>query len=88
MALIGINATLAHSHSERLKQAWRFWKYFTCKGIFWEIFEGYMFIISRTTTLLQIFCELSRYSRVIFKGMREADDPFQRTLSVNGLKLV
>ena len=70
--------TLTHSHSERPKQAWRFWKYFTCKGIFWEIFEGEMFIISQTTTLLKIFCELSHYSRVIYKSMREADDPFRR----------
>ena len=46
-----------------------------------------MLIISWTTTILQIFCELSLYSWVIFKSMREADDPLPGTLSVNGLNL-
>ena len=50
-----------------------------------------MLIISQTTTLLQIFCELSLYSRVIFKSMRVADDPFQRNSEcewVNALMLI
>ena len=40
-----------------------------------------MLIRSRATTLLQMFCELSLYSQVIFKSMRVADDTFWR----NGL---
>ena len=36
-----------------------------------------MSFISQTTTHLQIFCELSLYSQIIFKSMRVADDTFQ-----------
>ena len=67
---------LTHSHSGRPKQAWQFWKYFTYKGIFWKTFEGEMLIISLTTTLLQIICELLLYCKVISKIMRVADDTF------------
>ena len=65
-----------HSHSGRPKKAWQFWKYFTYKGIFWKTFEGEMLIISLTTTLLQIFCELLLYCQVIPKNVRVADDTF------------
>ena len=33
---------------------------------------------SQTTTLLQLFCELLLYSKVISKSMKVADDTFQR----------
>ena len=76
------SVTLTHWHSERPKQACRFWKYFTQKGIFWKTFEGEMVITSQATTLLQIFCELSLSSQVIFKSMRVADDTFMRNIWV------
>ena len=41
-------------------------------------FEREMLFISQTTTSLQIFCELSLYSQVIFKSIRVADDTFER----------
>ena len=41
-----------------------------------------MLIGSQTTTLLQIFCEPSLYSQVIFKSMRVADDTFQWGLTI------
>ena len=37
-----------------------------------------MLVRSQMTTLLQIFCALSFYSQVIFKGMGVADNAFQR----------
>ena len=37
-----------------------------------------MFFRIQPTTLVQIFCELSLYSKVIFKSMRVADDTFWR----------
>ena len=46
-----------------------------------------MFIRSPTTTLLQIFCEISLCSQVIFKSMKVADVRFWRALRVNGLTL-
>ena len=67
---------LTHLHSERPKEAWQFRKYFIYKVIFLKTFEGELFIRSQTTTPLQIFCELSLYSQVIFKSMRVADDTF------------
>ena len=48
-----------------------------------KIFEGEMFIRCQTMTLLQIFCELMLYFKIIFKIMRVADV----TLSVNGLRI-
>ena len=39
--------------------------------------EGEMLISSKSTTLLQIFCELSLDSQVIVKSMRVADDTFK-----------
>ena len=65
---------LTHSHSERPKQAWQFWIYFSIKSIFWKIFEGEMLIRCQITTLLQIFCELLLYSQIIFRSMKVADD--------------
>ena len=67
---------LTHLHSERPKEARQFWKYFTYKSILMKTFEGEMLIRSQTKTLLQIYCELSLYSQVIFKSMRVADDTF------------
>ena len=49
---------------------------FRTKAFFWKIFEGEMLTRGQTTTLLQIFCELSLYSQVIFKSMKVADDTF------------
>ena len=69
---------LTHSHSERQKQAWQFWKYFSNKSIFRKIFEREMLTRCQTTTLLRIFCELSLYSKVIFKSMKAADDKFSK----------
>ena len=48
----------------------------TYKSIFWKTYEGEMFIRSQTTTLLQIFCEFSLCSQVIFKSMKVADVRF------------
>ena len=45
-----------------------------------------MFIISQTTTLLQIFYELMLYSLVIFRSMRVADDTFQRNSECEWVK--
>ena len=69
---------LTHLHSERPKEAWWFWKYFTYEGIFMKIFEGEMFIRSQTIALLQIVCELMLYFQVIFESTRVADDTFKR----------
>ena len=69
---------ITHSHSERPKEAWQIWKYFTYKSILLKIFEGGMLIRSQTTTLLQIFYEILLCSQVIFKSMEKADDTFQR----------
>ena len=63
---------------EWLKQAWQFWKYLTYKSFLWKTFEGEMLMRCHTTTLLQIFCEVSLYSQVIFKSMRVADETFSR----------
>ena len=65
---------LTLSHSEPPKQAWQFWKYFLTKAFFGKMFEEEMLTRSQTTTLLQIFCEFSLYSQVIFKSMKIADD--------------
>ena len=65
---------LTHSHSERPKQAWQFWQYFSFKSTFWKIFQREMLTRRQTTTLLQIFCELLLYSQVIFKSMKVADN--------------
>ena len=51
-----------------------------------KIFEGEMLIRNQITTLLQIFCDLSLYSQVIFESMRIADDTLSRgNLSVEEL---
>ena len=41
--------------------------FFFYKSVFRKIFEGEMSTRSQTTTLLQIFCELSLHSQVIFQ---------------------
>ena len=69
---------LTQSHSERPKEAWQIWKYFTSKSIFLITFEGGMLIRSQTTTLLQIFYEILLCSQVKFISMKVADDTFQR----------
>ena len=51
------------------------------------LFKGEMKTRSQTKTLLQIFCELSLYSQVIYKSMKVADDLdsvlwFQRSAGV------
>ena len=46
------------------------------KTFFLKTFEGEKLIRSQTTILVQIFCELSLYSQVIFKSMIVADDTF------------
>ena len=54
-----------------------FWWYLSNKGIMRKIFEGEMFIRTLSTTLLQIFCELKLYSKIIFKNMISPDDTGQ-----------
>ena len=71
-----ITHSLTHLHSERPKEAWQYWEYLAHKSIYLKIIEGEMLIRSQTTTLLQIFYELSLYSQVIFKSMKVADDTF------------
>ena len=52
-----------------------------------------MLIRIQTTNLLQIFCELSLYSQVIFKSMKVADDISRGTLecewvnNISGLEI-
>ena len=41
---------------------------------------------SQTTTLLQIFCELSLHSQVIFKSMKVADVTFWRNSECEWVK--
>ena len=85
-SLYPIANILSHSHSDRPKEAWQIWKYFTYKSIFLKTFEGGMLIRSQTTTLPHIFYEILLCSQVIFKSMKVADDTFQRRV-VNGLKV-
>ena len=74
------SVTSTHLHSERPKGAWRFWKYFPYKSIFFKTFEWQMLIRRQTTNLLQIFCEIWLHSQVIFKSMKVADDISRGTL--------
>ena len=53
--------------------------------IFQKTHEGEMLIRSKRSTLLQMFCELSLYTQVIFKSMREADDAVQSTPECEGV---
>ena len=46
---------------------------------FLKTFEGEMLIRCQATIPLQLFCERSLYTQVIFKGMRVADDTFVST---------
>ena len=46
-----------------------------------------MLIRRQTTTLLQIFCEISLHSQVIFKSMKVADDISRGTLECEWVKL-
>ena len=47
-----------------------------------------MLIRGKVSTLLQIFCELSLYTQVIFKSMRIADDTFQSTSECEWVNIV
>ena len=47
-----------------------------CELINMYLIEEEVLIRSQTTTLLQIFCEVVLYSKVIFKSMQVADDNF------------
>ena len=62
------------------KTSWLFWWSLFIQGIFQEIFEGEILIITRPTTLLQIFFEFSYYSLVIFESVPKADDTIQEPL--------
>ena len=55
---------------------------------FLETYEGEMIIRSQTTTLLQIFCELSLCSQVIFKSMKVANVRFWWSLKCEWVKMV
>ena len=64
-------------------------KYSTHRSLSCKIFEGNFFISNQTITLLQIFCELLLYSKVIFISMRVANLYFlEELLSENGLKFI
>ena len=58
---------LTHLHSDRPKEAWQIWKYFTYKSIFLKTIKIGMLIRRWTTTLLQIFYEILLYWQVIYK---------------------
>ena len=79
--------SLTHLHSERPKEAWRFWKYFPYKSILLKTIEWEVLIRIQTTNLLQIFCEISLHSQVIFKSMKVADDISRGTLEYEWVKL-
>ena len=78
---------LTHLHSKRPKEAWRFWKKFPYKSISLKTFEWGMLIRRQTTNLLQIFCEISLHSQVIFKSMKVADNISRGTLECEWVKL-
>ena len=59
---------------------------FNVQNIFLKTFEGEMLITSQTTNLLQIFCENSLYSQVIFKSMKVADNILRGTLECEWVK--
>ena len=46
-----------------------------------------MLIRRQTTNLLQIFCEISLHSQVIFKSMKVADDISRGTLECEWVKI-
>ena len=71
---------LTHLHSEQPKEAWLFWEYFPYKSIFLETSEWELSIRRQTINLLQIFCEISLHSQVIFKSMKVADTISRGTL--------
>ena len=48
-------SSLTHKHSERPKQAWRFWKYFSNISIFWNSSEGEMFIRTKQQLFFKYF---------------------------------
>ena len=60
------------------KKAWLFWGYLLSKNIFQEIFDGEILATTKLTTLLQMFCELLLYSRVIFRWIKDPDNNFKR----------
>ena len=84
---LNMKTSLTRLHSEQPKEAWRFWKYFPYKYIFLKTFECEMLIKGQTTNLLQIFCELSLHSEVIFKSMKVADDISRGTLECEWVNL-
>ena len=47
-----------------------------------KTFDGELLISCQTTTHIEIFCEISLCSEVIFKKMREADDILKEYLGV------
>ena len=67
-----VDLTRLHSYSQRSPHDYE--NILLNKGISFKTFEREMLIRSQITTLLQIFCELSLYSQVIFKSMKAADD--------------
>ena len=46
------------------------------KGIRWIIFDGEMLTAAISTTLLEIFCDITLYSVVILNNVKDADDNF------------
>ena len=84
---VKLGEILTHSHSERPKEAWQIWKYFTYKSIFLKTFEGEMLIRSQTTTLLHKFYGILLCSQVIFISMKVADDTFQRNPECQWVKV-
>ena len=58
------------------KVAWQFWLYLRNNNSIKKIFQE-VFILTLSTTLLQIFCKVKLYSKVIFKSLTGSDDTDQ-----------
>ena len=73
-----LGKSLTHTCLERLKKAELFTKYLFDRSIFYKKYEREMFSITDLTSLLQIFCEILLYTKVIFKSVIDADDNFRK----------
>ena len=52
------------------------------QNIFEKIFEGEIFIRIQSTVVFHLFCEISLYSEVTFKSIKEPDDTVQEALDL------
>ena len=53
-----------------------------------KIFERVMLIRRQTKNIIQIFCEISLHSQVIFKSMKVADDISRGTLECEWVNVI